>query len=462
MLKELMEQRSALVKRMREFNDKIDAEKRAYTAEEEASWKAMNADYDALKTKCDRASRLESLESEQARPADDQRQARDAGVGRDDAESSRADERRDPDADFRNAFAGWALARSKPSLLSDEHREAAKRNGVHLGDKEFTIRLNPDTETLQRRQRIFRSRTPDVAYEESRALEQRALSTQVGQLGGFTIAPNFNAAIESALLYYGPMLQVATPLRTSTAADYPMMTDNETTKTGSYVGENTAITTTEGVTINQVVFHAYKATTNAILVPYELLRDTSINLTAYLAAKLGERLGRFINTECTTGAIKAKGIVTGATAGVTTASSTAIVMDETLSLLHAVDVAYRNDPSFAFMFHDNILLALRKLKASGSGEYLWANGTQAGEPDRLWGKPYFVNNDMASTIATTNITMLAGAFAKYHVRTVGEIRLTMTEERYWEYDQTAFAGYMYFDGGLVDAGTHPVKKMAQA
>lgn len=455
-IKELQEKRGQLAAEIRKLADVVNGDdKRPWTAEEEKRWEAVNKDYDANLKQIEISERASKVEA-------DARIVPTSNIGRDDfsgQDSLPTEDRSGPvdhDGDLRRGLAAWANLRIDPSRVSEDDMKAAKRAGIDPRARETVIKLAPDIDTFERRQRLFRTRKPDVAYEES-----RALSTKLGQSVGFSIAPIFNSSVESALLYYGPMLQLATPIRTATAADYPMMTENETSKSGSYTDENTALTTDEDVTIRTTVFGAYKATTNAILVPMEAFRDSAIDLNSFLAAKLGERLGRFINTETTTGAVKCKGIVTDAAAGVTTASSTSIQMDEVLELLHSVDRAYREQPGFGFMFHDDILLALRKLK-NGEGDYLWQAGTQAGEPDRLWNKPYYINNDMASTMATTNVTMLAGLFPKYHIRTVGDIRMTMTDQRYWEYDQVGFAAYTFFDGALLDAGTGPVKKLTQA
>lgn len=450
--KEIREKRAALAKEIRKMADLINSEGRDFTPEEQALWEKINGDYDALEKPLQVAERADKVDAEiESRVADE-------NVGRGDYNGNEERNRHTgrseqiTDADVAGAIRAWALSHSSPGDVREVDLESAKRMGIHPGSRSIRMPLSSG-DSFHRMQSLYRSRSSRRAFDEC-----RALSAQQGQSLGFTIAPNFNAGIESAMLYYGPMLQVAEIIRTSTGADLPFMTDNETTKTGSYVGENTAITTAEDIDTALTVMKSFKATTNAILVPYELLRDTSINLNAYISSKLGERLGRFLNTQATTGAVKARGIVTRATTGKTTASSTAIAFDEIYDLKHSVDRSYRTGASW--MFHDSICLAIRKLK-DGSGNYLWSNGTQAGEPDRLDGDPIFINNDMASSIATTNTTMLYGQFERFKIRLIQELRLTMTDQRYWEYDQTAFAAYMDFDTDLIDAGTNPVKKMVQ-
>lgn len=456
--KEIFEQRKATVAEMRKLTDLIHAEKRDFTSEERVKWDAMNAEYDSLKARESELTSLEQREREieefESAPSLAIRGAGRGDVNHKPETKGNEDRSAVTDEDYGRAFKAWALAPWKPSEITDEDIRASKKVGINPQDREVVIRFN-QTPVLQQRQDAYRSMDRRGAHKES-----RALTTSVGASGGFTIAPLFNANFEEALLYYGPMMQVAEIVRTKTAADFPYPTINETTKTGSYVAENTAISTAEDIDFALTMLHAYKATTNAILIPHDLFRDTAINLTAMISKWLGQRFGRFINTEATTGTSKAKGIVTQATTGVTSASSTAITADELIDLFYSIDRSYRDAPGFGFMYNDAMEKYFRKLK-DGNGAYIWGNGLNSGAPDTLLNKPTYVNNDMASSLVSGAVPVIAGDLQAFKIRLVEEIRLTQTSERYWEYDQMAFAAYSNFDAGLVDAGTHPVKKLVQ-
>ena len=445
--KELRERCKALAAEVRKLADAANG--KPMSAEADAAWKKVNADYDEARSALTIADRAEAIEAET--------NAGDRTIGREDtqrqAPPTTSNASHNANDDTVCAVRAWALNHSaKKSLVRESDVAAAKRVGIDIGDREIVLPVRSDG-AFERMQRNYRTMSPSRAFEES-----RALGTQIGQQGGYTVAPNFSNTIESAMLYYGPMLQTSEVIRTATGADLPFMTDNETTKTGAYIGENATMTTTEGITFGVTVLKAYKSTTNAILVPYEFLRDTSINPVTYIGGKLGERLGRWINTESTTGAIKVRGITSRTTSGVTAAATGAVTFDELIGLVHSVDIAYRQ--SGAWMFNDTTALALRKLKY-GTGEYIWSNGAQAGQPDRLLGFPVFINNDMVN-MATTTKSIVFGDLSRYKIRMVEEIRLTQTDQRYWEFDQTAFAAYVCFDGDLLDAGTHPVKHITMA
>jgi len=112
------------------------------------------------------------------------------------------------------------------------------------------------------------------------------------------------------------------------------------------------------------------------------------------------------------------------------------------------------------MLHDSVLLHLRMLK-DGEGRYLWQTDMRSGAPDSLYGYPMTINQDMASSVAASAKTLLFGQLNRYKIRQVGSMRFRRLDERYADYDQVGFIAFLRQDGGLLDAGTHPVKHLLQ-
>jgi HK97 family phage major capsid protein len=141
---------------------------------------------------------------------------------------------------------------------------------------------------------------------------RNTLGDKDGASGGYTYGETFVQQLELATLAYGGMFDVASIIRTETGAPMRWPTANDTTNTGRQLGESTAVTTTTDPTFGQVIWNSYKFSSDAILVPYELIRDSAFDLASELAQMLGIRLGRIQNTKYTTGtgANTAKGIVT--------------------------------------------------------------------------------------------------------------------------------------------------------
>jgi HK97 family phage major capsid protein len=101
------------------------------------------------------------------------------------------------------------------------------------------------------------------------------------------------------------------------------------------------------------------------------------------------------------------------------------------------------------MFHDNILLAARKLK-DGQGNYLWQMGdVKGGIPATFNNRLYSVNQAMPAAQATGAKIMLFGDFSKYFVRKVGAPIIGAIQDKdFWP--GFGMAGFIRFDGELAD------------
>lgn len=299
-------------------------------------------------------------------------------------------------------------------------------------------------------------------------VQARAQGTTTGAAGGYTVPQGFWAKVTETMAYYGGVLQAgAEVLNTDNGVKIPWPTNDDTSNEGAILAENTQITE-QDLTFGQAELDAYTYTSKLIRVAMALLQDTGIDVEAFVAKKVGQRLGRIYNRHATvgSGASQPQGVITGATVGKTTAGATAIIYNEIIDLIHSVDVAYRQAPpdQVAFMMHDLVLAYVRKIRddsgGSGLGRPIWEPSVQVGVPDSLLGYRVVINNHMASTVATTNKTMAFGNFnAGYVWRNVGGGQLMRLEERYADYLQVGFFGFGRADGLVQD--TSAVKVLQQ-
>lgn len=474
-LKELREKAGKIFERMKVLRDRSNDEKHTWTDSDESDWKKVNDEYESTARLIERAKRVDEIEKNLSASADEERRdPRDRGdrrgsnkPGRDDFDGRNDPADRDPDRkpvtdeERAEALQGWCL-RQAGENLSKSQRRACERSRLDPRSKRVTLNL-ATTESYKRLQRTWRSAHAEEARAKcEREIERRAgLLTASGGSGGYFVPSTLMSSLELAMLEFGPMLQVADVIRTTTGEPLQWPMADDTSNEGSLIAEQGSVVNQVDPSMKQFMLLAYKYKSGAIRVSYELLTDSVINLVQVLAEMIGERLGRKLNREFTvgTGASCPWGIVEQATTGVTAASATAIAADEFFDLVHSVDPAYRNGAGF--MMHDNVTLAARKLK-SGSGEYLWQPGLSEGKPDRLLGYTHTTNQHMASSIASGAKTVLFGQFSKYKVRMDASVRFRRLDELYAGTDEVAFLGLLRADGKLMDAGTHPVKRLVQA
>ena len=457
-VKEIREAISAKNAELRRLNEE-SAGKR-FTEEQKRNWDSLIDETTDLEGLLKRAEQIEkglAVDSQN----DEFRSQQDRHLFE---ERRKSNQQNDPNAPLNEyektrAFNAWALGRR---CMSREDRELAIRAGYDFNQSECDFRFNRGSDASGI---PFRApKTMEEVRHQKQARESRAdnkvnlaatgLKAADGSLGGYTVPDAMMGPLESALLQWGGMRQVATILTTDTGADLPIPTTNDTSNKGEMIAENTAVNQLEA-TFAQVILGSFKYSSKMINLSVELLQDSALNLPALLGEMLGTRIGRITNDDFTTGAGSAgpRGIVTAAAnSSVTSASATALTYAEILSLKHSVDPAYRANAGW--MMPDGVLVMMKKI-ADSTGRPIWLPSLAQGAPATFDGDPYVINQSMSSAAAAK--ALLYGDFSKYMIREVRGITLLRLDERYAEKHQVAFVAFARYDGDLIDAGTNPVK-----
>ncbi len=290
--------------------------------------------------------------------------------------------------------------------------------------------------------------------------DNRAQETTTGASGGFTVAEDFMRELDRALLEFGGMREVSRIIRSSTGANLPWPTVNDTAVKGELLVEGDTAAEQDAV-FGSVIFESFMYSSKLIPVSMQLLQDSEFDFPTLLRDLFVERVGRITNEHFTTGtgSGQPRGVVTAAPT-INAAANNAITADEIIDLQHSVDPAYRKARSNWFMMNDDTLKSVRKLKDL-DGQFLWQPGLRAEQPDLLLGKPYIINQDMAS-IGALNTVMLSGDFSKYIIRDVMNFEFFRLDEVLRTKAQVGFIGFQRTDGDLIDAGTGPIKGLKMA
>lgn len=282
--------------------------------------------------------------------------------------------------------------------------------------------------------------------------------------GGYLIPEGFQASIDVALLNYFQQLEAYDTLNTGSGNDIPWPSVNDTSNKGRLLDENAEVLVKNAAFLSRTL-KAYMFTSDMVKIPIQLLQDSAIPLESLISNLLAERLGRTLSDYTTTGAgtTEPEGVVTGATAsGQSSVAATAITRDNILDLIYSVDGAYRSRASAALMMHDSTFKAIAKLTIGTSDDRpLWQPSIIAGQPDTIEGKRIYINNSMAE-IGAGNVSVLFGDFKKFLVRRVMGTTLFVFREKYMDFLQIAIMAYSRWDSKLIDAGTHPIKKMTHS
>jgi len=416
---DLRAERAKLWERAKEILDGAEAENRGLIADEETNWAKTHEDIRALDK------RIENLEL-QERTA-----ARDSEVR----------------TVARPGTAEIAAAGEQPAEGRKAAQSEAFRSWLLYGMGGLT----------QEQRAVMLSRKADVSEAEV-----RALSVGVDTAGGYTVPEGMMQQMEQAELAFGGMRESnAHIITTNGGQDIPWPTTNDTGNKGRIIGENTTLTQTDP-TVGQKVLRAYMYSSDLVLVPFTLLQDSAIDVEAWLANILAERIGRITNEHFTTGsgADRPSGVVLDATSGVTAVSATEVTADEFLiDLPHSVNRAYRTSRA-RYMFNDTTAKEVRKLK-DGDGKYLWQPGMQTGQPNVIGDYGYVVNDDMPDT-ATGQKAILFGDFYHYKIRDVQGVTMFTLRERFADSLQVGVFAIARHDGKYVNAGGNPIKAITMA
>lgn len=292
------------------------------------------------------------------------------------------------------------------------------------------------------------------------SMEGRALGTTSGGVGGYTIPAGFQNKITETMKTFGGMRQVANVISTDSGNAIPWPGNNDTGNLGVILDENTAMAELD-VAFTTNTLGAFMYVSGLVRVSYQLLQDTFFDLEAFLARKLGERIGRIQNRHFTIGVdtTQPQGLVVGGTSGVTAASATAVTIAELAALKRSVDPAYRDGGRAKFMMNDTTAGEIAGL-VDTTGRPIWQPDLTGGDADRLLGYPVVINQDMPHTATGLKPIAFGDFEAGYIIRDVRGIQLKRLEERYAEFLQVGFFAYARADGGVDDASAYRLITMA--
>ena len=399
--KQMREKRGALVEQMQGMVAAAKAEGRNLSNEENEKFDAISNEVDELRSAAARIERAEELKKEMA---------------------AKAEELRDlaPDAkvEARDAFNAYLRK---------------GMNGINAG--------------------------------EARALaELRGTDTQITTndgLGGFLVPENWSDFVSATELFKSDIEQVATVIRTANGQHFNLPANDDTAVVAAILGEGTA----EGVsdmTFTNVKFEPYTYSSKIVKVSNQLISDNAFDLASFVGGQLANRLKRGINAHLTTGtgSSQPQGIVAGSTAGKTAASATAVTVSEVMDLFYSVDASYRNAPGAGFMMNSATAKAVRVLGFGSSNDFpAYVPGMSVGEPDMLFGKPVYINEDMDG-IATGNKSIIFGDLKQYYVHEAGGVQLLRLNERFADALSTGFIAYRRIDGNVLQGSA--IKHLVQA
>ncbi|UCS17412.1 UNVERIFIED_ORG: phage major capsid protein [Hafnia paralvei] len=359
--------------------------------------------------------------------------------------------------------AEWNNAKSELDGLDERinrEEELRRQDQKYISDREPEQRNNQNTEGTQdeKRAHVFdkwmRSGAGELSSEERQVLKElRAQGVSPSEKGGYTVPSTFLAQVVEQMKAYGGIASVAQIMNTSDGKTIEWPTADGTNEIGELLGENNEASE-EDTDFGMADLGAKKLSSKIIRVSNELLQDSAIDMEAYLARRISERIGRgearyLIRGTGAGTPQQPKGLVASVSGTTSTASATGFTWKEMNTLLHSIDPAYRNGPKFRWAFNDKTLQKIEEME-DGQGRPLWLPNIVGGTPATVLNVPYVIDQEIED-IAAGKKFLFAGDFNRFIIRRVNYMVLKRLVERYAEFDQTGFLAFHRFDCVLEDA-----------
>lgn len=382
--------------------DTAAEENRAFSAEEQGKWDALNEEIDKLDV------RIKSvLETEQ--------RAKDADAAYD--------------------------------ALSGQKKDKGKRNADAGGggdDGQYSVEMRRFFTGEQGAPRHF-----DISPDGP--VNYRVLSTITTGAGGNLTPTDFYDQLIAHLIEVSGVMQAGpTVLNTQggEALQIPKTTAHSVGATASQAGT----LPTSDPAFSLVTLHAFKYGV-MLQVARELLDDTGVDLIGYLSMQAGRAIGNAFGAALVTGngINQPTGFMNAITVGVTgttTGTGGVPTYANLVDLEYSVIAPYRQSRSCYWIAADKTIGGFRKIVDS-NGRPVWEPSAVLGAPDLLLGKPLVADPFMPAT-GTGLQSVAFGDFSQFFVRLVGGVRFERSDDFAFNADLTTFRAIIRGDGALVD------------
>ena len=383
---EMREKRAKLWNTMEGFLDTHRNDKGVLSAEDDATYAAMEKDLNDLTNEIRRMERRDAMEAELNKPTSKPLTAVPESTMQMDEKSGRASN------EYRKNF--WNMIRMK----------------------------NPDRSILN------------------------ALQVGTDSEGGYLVPDEFEKTLVAGLEETNIFRTLAHVIQTTSGdRKIPVIASHGS---ASWVDEEGAYTESDDA-FSQVTIGAYKLGT-MIKVSEELLNDSAFDIQSYLVSEFARRIGNkeeeaFISGDGTGKPVGILANTGGAQLGITAASATAITVDELISLYHSLAVPYRKNA--VWLMNDSTVQFIRKLK-DGNGQYLWQPSLVAGTPDTILGVPVKVSRYMPEIGAGVK-SIAFGDFSYYWIADREGRSFRRLDELFAATGQVGFRGSQRVDGKLI-------------
>jgi len=374
-----------------------------------------------------------------------------------------------------------AQARQVLDLAETEKRDlSAEEEGKYNVIMEDVVKLDKEVETEERQQKLEKSLSEPInepikptpegntevgtrASDEyrkafrnylqtGRETEIRALAADSDTTGGYLIAPqlfiaNLIKAVDDAVI----VRAIATKFTVDKAESLGAPTLEADPADSDWTAEIKTGSEDSSMAIGKRELYPHPLA-KQIKLSKKLVRISAIDVETLIRDRLAYKFA--ISEEKTFltghGSNQPLGVFTASSQGISTSrdvstgnTSTSIQTDGLIEAKYKLKGQYWGKARW--IFHRDALKQIAKLK-DGDGQYIWQQGIQLGQPDRLLGLPHLMSEYAPNTFETTLYVGILGDFSFYWIADALDMTVQTLVELYATTNQNGYIGRLETDG----------------
>lgn len=242
--------------------------------------------------------------------------------------------------------------------------------------------------------------------------------------GGYLLTPNMQRIITGELNENCFMRKICSVQTISSSA---LEVIDDTSFATSWISETGTVSDSNSSVLNKITIKAHELVAQP-KVSQKLLDDASINIEEWLAYRLAEQFAQKEEEAFLKGTGDTNNQPTGITnytTGIDITTSTSktnggIDAKDIVSLYYSLKEQYVGRASF--VMPRSAVSAIRMLKDSTSGAYLWQPALLGGKEDTLMGCPVYQSSNMPA-LAASSLSIIFGDFSFYQIVDRTDIRV---------------------------------------
>lgn len=285
-------------------------------------------------------------------------------------------------------------------------------------------------------------------------MEVRALQKDVNTAGGYLVAPETFVAellkdLDNSVVIRSLARKYS--LEKASSLGYPRLRTKMSA--ASRTGELQVAAADTAMDFGKRAFFPNPASAQAVI--SKDLRDmAAINVESEVRSELNRVMGELEENEFMIGTglnKQALGLFTPSSDGIDTSRDistgnliTGVKFDGLKRVKRALKAGYLSRAKW--LFHNDILLQI-SLEKDSTGNYIWEESTQIGDPDKILGIEVIQSWFAPNTIAANAYVGMLGAFDEYQIVDVLTMTIEVLDQLYALSNQIGFLARWHFDGG---------------